>query len=125
MVIARILSCRTGLLCVTNHHNWIINRFIFKWYVQTSVSEDSNDNDADDNSTRDVTFSVDGTPKRGWTALSDQQSSDVDYVFRGLDIVTGTGDAETNGGTAWDKATDGGVNGGTAPAGECYCVDTS
>lgn len=83
----------------------------FSWYVQTSVSEDSNDNDADDNSTRDVTFSVDGTPKRGWTALSDQQSSDVDYVFRGLDKVTGTGSTETNGGTAWNKATDGGVNG--------------
>lgn len=89
----------------------------FSWYAQTSVSEDSNDNSADDNSNRDVTFSVDGTPKRGWTTLTDQQSSDVEYVFRGLDIVTGTGDTETNGGTAWDKATDGGVNGGTAPAG--------
>ncbi|MDV3545197.1 phage tail protein, partial [Leuconostoc falkenbergense] len=64
------------------------------------------------------TFSVDGTPKRGWTALSDQQSSDVDYVFRGLGKVTGTGSTETNGGTAWNKATDGGANGGTAPAGE-------
>ena len=90
----------------------------FSWYMRTSVSEDSNDNDADDNSTRDVTFSVDGTPKRGWTTLTDQQSSDINYVFRGLDTVTGTGSTETNGGTAWDKATDGGVNGGTAPAGE-------
>ncbi|MDI6553094.1 phage major tail protein, TP901-1 family [Leuconostoc falkenbergense] len=89
----------------------------FSWYAQTSVSEDSNDNDADADSNRDVTFSVDGTPKRGWTTLTDQQSSDIDYVFRGLDIVTGTGSTETNGGTAWDKATDGGVNGGTAPAG--------
>ncbi|WP_273711445.1 phage major tail protein, TP901-1 family [Leuconostoc mesenteroides] len=83
----------------------------FSWYVQTSVSEDSNDNDADDNSTRDVTFSVDGTPKRGWTALTAQQSSDVDYVFRGLDKVVGTGSKETNGGKAWVKETDGGVNG--------------
>ncbi|WP_273731346.1 phage major tail protein, TP901-1 family [Leuconostoc mesenteroides] len=83
----------------------------FSWYVQASVSEDSNDNDADDNSTRDVTFSVDGTPKRGWTALTEQQSSDVDYVFRGLDKVTGTGSKETNGGKAWAKETDGGVNG--------------
>ncbi|MFL2042984.1 phage major tail protein, TP901-1 family [Weissella hellenica] len=83
----------------------------FSWYVQASVSEDSNDNDADDNSTRDVTFSVDGTPKRGWTALTEQQASDVDYVFRGLDKVAGTGLKETHGGKAWVKETDGGVNG--------------
>lgn len=83
----------------------------FAWYMRTSVSEDSNDNDADDNSTRDVTFSVDGTPKRGWTKLSDQQSSDIDYVFRGLDKVTsGTGGSETTGGTAWDKSKDAGKN---------------
>lgn len=79
----------------------------FAWYMQTSVSEDSNDNDADDNSTRDVTFAVDGTPKRGWTALTTQQESDIDYVFRGLDAYT----AEDNGnGTAWDKTTDAGVS---------------
>ena len=114
-----------SLLDGDNMEFWIVHKDrkneegkYFSWYVQTSVSEDSNDNDADDNSTRDVTFSVDGTPKRGWTVLSAQQSSDVEYVFRGLDKVTGTGDTETNGGTAWDKAADGGVNGGTAPAGE-------
>nr|DAM05957.1 MAG TPA: major tail protein [Caudoviricetes sp.] len=83
----------------------------FSWYVQADVSEDSNDNDADDNSTREVTFSVDGTPKRGWTALTSQQANDVDYVFRGLDKVAGSGIRETNGGKAWAKETDGGVNG--------------
>lgn len=37
------------------------------WYMQVTVQEDSSDNDPDDHSTRDVTFSVNGTPKRGWT----------------------------------------------------------
>lgn len=90
----------------------------FAWYMRVTVSEDSNDNDADDNSTRDVTFSVDGTPQRGWTVLTEQQASDINYVFRGLDkVTTGTDGKEVNGGTAWDKATDGGVNGGAATSG--------
>lgn len=76
------------------------------WYMQGHVSEDSNDNDADDNSTRDVSFSVDGTPKRGWTNLTAAQQNDVNYVFRGLAAAT-TEDA-TGGGTAW-KDTDNGV----------------
>ncbi|MFP7153823.1 phage major tail protein, TP901-1 family [Weissella paramesenteroides] len=76
------------------------------WYMQGHVSEDSNDNDADDHSTRDVSFSVDGTPKHGWTSLTTAQQDDVDYVFRGLNAVT-TEDA-TGGGTAWND-TDNGV----------------
>lgn len=76
------------------------------WYMQGHVSEDSNDNDADDNSTRDVSFAVDGTPKHGWTRLTTAQQNDVDYVFRGLDAVTE--EDATGGGTAW-KDTDNGV----------------
>lgn len=75
------------------------------WYMQGRVSEDSNDNDADDSSTRDVSFSVDGTPKHGWTNLTTAQQNDVNYVFRGLDAVT-TEDA-TGGGTAWTDADNG------------------
>ncbi|GBG94647.1 hypothetical protein LFYK43_11060 [Ligilactobacillus salitolerans] len=77
----------------------------YAWYMQTSVSEDSNDNDADDNSTRHVSFAVDGTPKRGWTDFSAEQQADIDYVFRGI----GKYAKETNGdGAAWDKNTDAG-----------------
>lgn len=60
----------------------------FAWYMQGTVSEDSNDNDADDNSTRDVTFTVNGTPKRGWMTLPSEAQAELDYVFRGIDTVT-------------------------------------
>ena len=86
------------------------------WYMQVTVQEDSNDNDPDDHSTRDVTFSVNGTPKRGWTTLDDETQEQVDYVFLGVGKVTET-DA-TGGGTVWDKAVDPGTNtAGTEPAG--------
>lgn len=75
------------------------------WYMQGSVSEDSNDNDADDSSTRDVTFAVDGTPKHGWTAFTAEQQADVDYLFKGLKAVTD--DDEAGGGTAWTDADNG------------------
>ena len=75
------------------------------WYMQGSVSEDSNDNDADDSSTRDVTFAVDGTPKHGWTAFTPDQQADVDYLFKGLAAVTA--EDEGGGGTAWTDADNG------------------
>lgn len=75
------------------------------WYMQGSVSEDSNDNDADDSSTRDVSFAVDGTPKHGWTDFTPEQQADVDYLFYGLDKVTD--EDKTGGGTAWTDADNG------------------
>ena len=75
------------------------------WYMQGSVSEDSNDNDADDSSTRDVSFAVDGTPKHGWTAFTPDQQADVDYLFKGLAAVTE--EDENGGGTAWTDADNG------------------
>ena len=87
----------------------------YAWYMQVTVKEDSNDNDPDDHSTRDVTFSVNGKPKRGWTALEDETQEQVDYVFLGVGKVTET-DA-TGGGTVWNKTTDTGTNAAkTAPA---------
>lgn len=88
----------------------------YAWYMQVTVQEDSSDNDPDDHSTRDVTFSVNGTPKRGWTALDDETQAQVDYVFLGVGKVD-EADA-TGGGTVWDKDTDSGINvTGTEPAG--------
>lgn len=71
----------------------------FAWYMQVTVSEDSNDNDPDDNSTRDTTFSVSGTPKRGWLELPQDAQAQIDYIFHGLGKVTDE-DAQ-GGGTSW------------------------
>lgn len=75
------------------------------WYMQGHVSEDSNDNDADDSSTRDVSFAVDGTPKHGWTTFTPDQQADVDYLFKGLTAVTD--EDKDGGGTAWTDADNG------------------
>jgi TP901-1 family phage major tail protein len=69
----------------------------FAWYMQGTVSEDSNDNDADDNATRDVTFTITGTPKRGWLTLPSDTQAELDYVFRGLDTVTAAKNDGTDG----------------------------
>lgn len=84
----------------------------FAWYFRAVVSEDSNDNDPDDNSNRDVTFTVSGTPKRGWVTLTDEQQEAVDYVFQGLGVVTD--EDKTGQGAAW-KAADAGTNAAPAP----------
>lgn len=75
---------------------------VFSWYAQGSVTEDSNDNDPDDNSTRDVTFSVDGEPQRGWLELPASAKEELAYVFRGLGAVSS--DDQTGKGTAWKDA---------------------
>lgn len=99
---------------------WLVNRArknadgkYEAWYGQGIVSEDSSDNDADDNSTRDITMTIDGTPKHGWVELSDVQQEEIDYVFYGLGAVT---DADKTGaGTAFDESKDAGVNVADAP----------
>lgn len=77
----------------------------FSFYGRAIVSEDSNNNDADDLSTREISFGVDGTPKRGWTTLPQSAQEAIEYVYRGLEAL---GDKETTG-TAWKDA-DAGIN---------------
>ena len=93
---------------------WKINRDrvndkgqYFAWYMRGYVTEDSNDNDADDNSTREVDFTIDGTPKRGWLTLPDSAQEELDYVFRGIGQVSG--EDSTGNGTAFANDTDRGV----------------
>lgn len=92
---------------------WILNRKrrnsagqYFAWYMRGTVTEDSNDNDADDNSTRDVTFSIKGTPVRGWLTLPKEAQEELDYVFRGVSAVDGAAknDGTDGGGKAWKTA---------------------
>ena len=86
----------------------------FAWYMRGVVTEDSNDNDADDNSTREVTFTVDGTPKRGWLTLPESAQEELDYVFRGIGKV---GDEDTAGqGVAFNSDADRGT--GASQAGD-------
>lgn len=86
----------------------------FAWYMRGVVTEDSNDNDADDNSTREVTFTVDGTPKRGWLTLPESAQEELDYVFRGIGKVS---DGDTAGqGVAFNSDADRGT--GASQAGD-------
>lgn len=83
----------------------------FAWYMRGTVTEDENDNDADDNSTRDATFTVDGSPQRGWLDLPDGAKEELAYVFRGLGVINGEAknDGTDGGGQAWDTDKDRGV----------------
>ena len=86
----------------------------FAWYMRGTVTEDSNDNDADDNSTREVTFSIDGTPKRGWLTLPESAKEELDYVFRGIVKIDDSN--QTGQGTAFNSESDLGAGSNTAPA---------
>lgn len=75
--------------------NWIVYRKrknekgqYYAVYMRGTVTEDSSDNDPDDNSTRDVTFTIDGTPKMGWLTLPEKAQAEIDYVFRGLGVIS-------------------------------------
>ncbi len=72
----------------------------YAWYMRGMVSDDSNDNDPDDNSTRDVTFTIDGEPQRGWLTLPDEAEEELAYVFRGMGVVSESD--ETGQGVAWN-----------------------
>ena len=85
---------------------------VFAWYMRGTVSEDSNENESDDNSTRETTIQIEGTPQRGWTDLSEEAKEKLSYVFKGLG-VRATEDADGDG-TAW-KDSDAGVGTETAP----------
>ena len=86
-------------------------------YMRGTVTEDSNDNDPDDNSTRDVTFTIDGTPKFGWLTLPEKAQAEVDYVFRGLETIDDSN--ENGGGTEWQD-TDTGAGSDDVSANESH-----
>lgn len=80
----------------------------FARYMRGKVNEMESDNDADDNSTGDASFSIDGVPVDGWVTLSQDTKDALSYAFRGLDKVT---EADPTGkGVAADATT-------TTPAG--------
>lgn len=78
----------------------------FAFYMQGTVKEDSNDNDSDDLSKRETSITIDGTPKRGWTDLSDEDEQAIAYVFRGVGKIEGTtkNDGTDGNGRAWTDA---------------------
>lgn len=85
----------TSLLKNEDVEIWIVYRKrrnaegkYFAWYMQGIVSEDENENDPDDNSTRDVTFTIKGEPQRGWLTLPDEAEEELSYVFQGIGVVT-------------------------------------
>lgn len=86
----------------------------FAWYMRGSVTEDSNGNDSDDNATRELTFSIDGKPKRGWLTLPESAKEELDYVFRG--IVKISADDQTGQGATFDSVNDAGKGSNQAPA---------
>lgn len=75
-------------------------------YMRGTVSEDSQSADPDDTNNRDTTISVDGTPQRGWTALTDDQQQQVAYIFRGVGVIEGTpkDDGTDGNGAAWSAS---------------------
>lgn len=74
-------------------------------YMRGTVNEDETDGDPDDTSNRDTSITVDGTPQRGWTDLPDEAQEELDYVFRGVGVVTTAKDDGTDGGgAAWTDA---------------------
>ena len=60
----------------------------FGWYMRGHITEDSNSNDADDASTRELTFTISGKPKRGWLELTKEQQTELEVGFRGLAAIT-------------------------------------
>ena len=110
----------TSLLKNKDIEVWIVYRkrrnpqgHYFAWYMRGIVSEDENENDPDDNSTRDVTFTIKGEPQRGWLTLPDDAEEELSYVFQGIGQVTEQD--KTGGGTAF-TAEDAGKGSDTAPA---------
>lgn len=85
----------TSLLKNKDIEVWIVYRKrrnaqgqYYAWYMRGIVSEDENENDPDDNSTRDVTFTIKGEPQRGWLTLPDDAEEELSYVFQGIGQVT-------------------------------------
>lgn len=110
----------TSLLKNKDIEVWIVYRKrrnaqgqYYAWYMRGIVSEDENENDPDDNSTRDVTFTIKGEPQRGWLTLPDDAEEELSYVFQGIGQVTEQD--KTGGGTAF-TVEDAGKGSDTVPA---------
>ncbi|MCC4410513.1 phage tail protein [Limosilactobacillus reuteri] len=110
----------TSLLKNKDIEVWIVYRKrrnpqgqYFAWYMRGIVSEDENENDPDDNSTRDVTFTIKGEPQRGWLTLPDDAEEELSYVFQGIGQVTEQD--KTGGGTSF-TAEDAGKGSADVPA---------
>lgn len=96
---------------------WAVNRQrknsegqYYALYLRGKVTEDSNDNDPDDVSSRETTVTVDYGPVRGWVTLSEEQEAELAYIFRGVGAIEGSpkNDGTDGAGKAWDKETDAG-----------------
>lgn len=96
---------------------WAVNRQrknsegqYYALYLRGKVTEDSNDNDPDDVSSRETTITVDYGPVRGWVTLSEEQEAELAYIFRGVGAIKGTpkNDGTDGAGKAWNKETDAG-----------------
>lgn len=96
---------------------WAVNRQrknadgqYYALYLRGKVTEDSNDNDPDDVSSRETTITVDYGPVRGWVTLNEEQEAELAYIFRGVGAIEGTpkNDGTDGAGKAWNKETDAG-----------------
>lgn len=96
---------------------WAVNRQrknsegqYYALYLRGKVTEDSNDNDPDDVSSRETTITVDYGPVRGWVTLSEEQEAELAYIFRGIGAIEGSpkNDGTDGSGKAWNKETDAG-----------------
>lgn len=96
---------------------WAVNRQrknsegqYYALYLRGKVTEDSNDNDPDDVSSRETTITVDYGPVRGWVTLSEDQEAELAYIFRGVGAIEGSpkNDGTDGSGKAWNKETDAG-----------------
>lgn len=84
---------------VKNGKNWAR-------YAQGYVTQDNGTNAPNAVSTRAVTFTIEGQPQEGWTAVPEESQEEINYVFKGL----GANDT----GTAW---TDSDVGAGSNDSG--------
>jgi len=96
---------------------WAVNRQrknsegqYYALYLRGKVTEDSNDNDPDDVSSRETTVTVDYGPVRGWVTLSEEQEAELAYIFRGVGAIEGSpkNDGTDGAGKACNKETDAG-----------------
>lgn len=96
---------------------WAVNRQrknsegqYYALYLRGKVTEDSNDNDPDDVSSRETTITVDYGPVRGWVTLSEEQEAELAYIFRGVGAIEGSpkNDGTDGAGKAWNKENDAG-----------------
>lgn len=67
---------------------------VYADYMRGLLSSYKESADADDASTNSYEIAVEGKPKSGWITLTDEQTQDIDYLFRGVQKY----DEETNGG---------------------------